>query len=66
MPTRRRALLTLLTLSLLAVASIALSLTAGSFRIAPGDVVAALFGDRGGAADIVLELRLPRALAGFA
>ena len=66
MPTRRRALLTLLTLSLLAVASIALSLMAGSFRIAPGDVVAALFGDRGGAADIVLELRLPRALAGFA
>jgi iron complex transport system permease protein len=66
MPTRRRALLTLLALSLLAVASIALSLMAGSFRIAPGDIVAALLGDRGGAADIVLELRLPRALAGFA
>ena len=66
MPTRRHALLTLLALSLFAVASITLSLMAGSFRIAPGDVVAALLGDRGDVADIVLELRLPRALAGFA
>jgi iron complex transport system permease protein len=66
MPTRRRALLILLGLSLLALLSIGLALTAGSLKVPPGEVLAALLGQDGGAGDIVLQLRLPRALAGFA
>ncbi|NJD26226.1 MAG: iron ABC transporter permease [Betaproteobacteria bacterium] len=66
MPTRRRAILTLVLLGLLAAASVLVSLVSGSLAIPPGEVLAALLGQGGSAADIVLQLRLPRALAGFA
>ena len=66
MPTRRRAFLILLGLSLLALLSIGLALMAGSLKVPPGEVLAALLGQEGGTGDIVLQLRLPRALAGFA
>lgn len=66
MPTRRRAFLILLGLSLLALLSIGLALMAGSLKVPPGEVLAALLGQAGGSGDIVLQLRLPRALAGFA
>jgi iron complex transport system permease protein len=66
MPTRRRAFLILACLGLLALASIGLALTVGSFKASYSDVLAALLGRQGGAGDVVLQLRLPRALAGFA
>jgi len=48
------------------VASFGLALMVGSYQVAPAEVFAALLGQEGGAGDIVLQLRLPRALAGFA
>ncbi|WP_263768411.1 FecCD family ABC transporter permease [Propionivibrio soli] len=67
MPTRRRALLILAALAGLAVVSLALALVAGSVKVGFADVVAALLGrDDGVAGEIVRNLRLPRALAGFA
>ena len=66
MPNRQRAILILVSLSLLAVASFGLALMVGSYQVAPAEVLAALLGQEGGAGDIVLQLRLPRALAGFA
>ncbi|MDP3637404.1 MAG: iron ABC transporter permease [Azonexus sp.] len=66
MPSRHRAFLILVSLGLLAVASFGLALTVGSFKVSYADVFAALLGQEGGAGDIVLQLRLPRALAGFA
>jgi iron complex transport system permease protein len=66
MPTRQRALLILASLCLLAVASFWLALTVGSFKISYSEVLAALLGREGGAGDVVLQLRLPRAVAGFA
>jgi iron complex transport system permease protein len=66
MPTRQRALLILLGLCLLAVLSFGVALMAGSLRVAPGDVLGALLGQEQEHAEIVLELRLPRALAAFA
>ena len=66
MPTRRRAILILGLLAVLAVFSIGLALTVGSYRVAPGEVLGALLGRGGGGGEIVVELRLPRALAGFA
>ncbi|KAB2923915.1 MAG: iron ABC transporter permease [Dechloromonas sp.] len=66
MPSRRRAALILACLTVLAVASIVLALMVGSYRVAPADVLAALFGGEAGGAEVVLQLRLPRALAGFA
>lgn len=66
MPTRQRAALILACLCLLAVASFGLALTVGSFKVTPAEVWAALLGQEGGAGDIVLQLRLPRAIAGFA
>jgi len=66
MPTRRRAFLILASLALLAVLSIGLALTVGSLRIPPADVLSALLGREVPGIDVVLELRLPRALAGFA
>jgi iron complex transport system permease protein len=50
----------------LAVLSIGLALTVGSLRIPLSDVLAALAGREVPGIDVVLELRLPRALAGFA
>lgn len=67
MPTRRRALLIIAALSGLAGASIALALMAGSLTISFSEVVSALFNDGNGiSTEVVRNLRLPRALAGFA
>ena len=66
MPTRQRALLILLTLCLLAVGSFGVALMAGSLRVPPGEVLGALFGQGQDSAEIVLQLRLPRAIAAFA
>ncbi|MBP5997732.1 MAG: iron ABC transporter permease [Azonexus sp.] len=66
MPDRRRAFLILAVLVLLALASFWAALAAGSIPVAAADVLAALLGRDAPGADIVRELRLPRALAGFA
>lgn len=66
MPSRHRAFLILTALALLALASIVLALMVGSFRVAPAAVLTALLGGDGSGGEIVLQLRLPRALAGFA
>ena len=67
MPTRRRALLILAALAVLALASMALALMVGSIHLPLSDVVHALFGDADGiSGEVVRRLRLPRALAGFA
>ncbi len=66
MPTRHRAILILAALCLLAVGSFMLALMVGSFKVAPADVLATLFGQEGSGGEVVIELRLPRAIAGFA
>ena len=66
MPDRRRAFLILAILVLLALASFWAALAAGSIPVAAADVLAALLGHDAPGADIVRQLRLPRALAGFA
>jgi iron complex transport system permease protein len=66
MPTRRRAVLILAALVLLALASFWAALAAGSIPVAATDVLAAVLGQDAPGADIVRQLRLPRALAGFA
>ncbi len=68
MPTRRRALLVIAVLLAAGLLSLAGALLVGSYAIAPGEVWARLIGNNGGGtgADIVLGLRLPRALAAFA
>ena len=54
-------------LALAAVGLLGLSLASGSMPLAPADVLAALSSDAPSLArDVVLELRLPRALAAFA
>jgi iron complex transport system permease protein len=66
-PTRRRALLILFLLALLAAASLLAALSAGSLSLAPGEVLAAVFGQGDGlGGEVVLGLRLPRALGAFA
>ena len=66
MPNRRRAFLILAILVLLALASFWAALAAGSIPVAATDVLAAVLGQDAPGADIVRQLRLPRALAGFA
>ncbi len=66
MPNRRRAFLILAILVLLALASFWAALAAGSIPVAAIDVLAAVLGQDAPGADIVRQLRLPRALAGFA
>ncbi len=67
MPTRRRALLVIAVLLAAGLLSLAGALLVGSYSIAPGEVWARLTGAGGGTgSDIVLGLRLPRALAAFA
>ncbi len=66
MPNRRGAFLILAILVLLALASFWAALAAGSIPVAAADVLAALLGRDAPGADIIRELRLPRALAGFA
>jgi len=59
----RRPLLLWLLLAALALAAFAMALISGSVALTPGAVLRALFG--GEQAEIVLRLRLPRALAAF-
>jgi iron complex transport system permease protein len=66
MPTRRRALLVLALLAIGGLASFAAALAVGSLSVPLPEVVAALLGHPVDKAAIILELRLPRALAGFA
>lgn len=66
MPTRHRAALIITTLALLALMSIGLALMAGSLQIGLADILASLLGQSVPGSEIVLQLRLPRALAGFA
>ncbi len=66
MPTRRRALLILSGLCLLALGSLWAALAVGTLSVSAGEVAAALLGRDAAGTDIILELRLPRALAGFA
>ena len=67
MPSRRRALLAILLLALAGLASLLVALAAGSLPVSAADVGLALLGDTTGvAAEVVRELRLPRALAAFA
>jgi iron complex transport system permease protein len=66
MPNHRRAFLILASLVLLALASFWAALAAGSIPVAATDILSALLGQDAPGADIVRQLRLPRALAGFA
>ena len=67
MPTRRRALLILAALAGLSQLSIILALMVGSIPISPAEVLSTLVDPSGSiAADVVRNLRLPRALTGFA
>jgi iron complex transport system permease protein len=66
MPNHRRAFLILVILVLLALASFWAALAAGSIPVAATEILAALLGQDAPGADIVRQLRLPRALAGFA
>jgi iron complex transport system permease protein len=66
MPSRRRALLVVAVLLVLALVSLAGALLIGSYAVAPGEVWAALVGGgQGMAGEVVTGLRLPRALAAF-
>ena len=67
MPTRRRALLVILLLALVGLASLVVALAAGSLPVSAADIGRALLGDTAEmAAEVVRELRLPRATAAFA
>ena len=66
MPTRRRAFLVLVLLAIGGLASFAAALAVGSLSLPLPEVMAALLGENLPSATIVLGLRLPRALAGFA
>ena len=67
MPTRRRALAILALLVGASLGSVLLALAVGSVHIPVGDVFASLFGGEGTlSGEVVNNLRLPRALAGFA
>ena len=66
MPTRRRAFVFLFLLSLLAFCSVLLALATGSVSLSLADGLAVFGGADGLAAQVLLDLRLPRALAAFA
>ncbi len=70
MPKSGSFLLALAVLLVVACAALGWSLSAGGVAVSPAEIAAALFGQGGGgdgmAAKVVLELRLPRALAAFA
>lgn len=63
---RRRYLSVICALLLLAAISLMTALAAGSLPVSLADVWAALAGDPGVASDVILQLRLPRALGAFA
>ncbi len=66
MPSRRRVLIVLAALLALAGAAFALALAVGSMPVRAADVAGALLGSDAAGAEIVRQLRLPRALAAFA
>lgn len=66
MPTRRRAFLILALLSLLSLAGFTLALASGSLSVPLQEILAALVWRAEGAGDMVVQLRLPRALAAYA
>lgn len=67
MPARRRACYVLAALAGLAGLSLAAALLVGSVAVAPRELAALLGGEASSlAAEVVLQLRLPRALSGFA
>ncbi|MCP5267669.1 MAG: iron ABC transporter permease [Zoogloeaceae bacterium] len=66
MPSRRRAFLVLALLACGGLASFAAALAVGSLSLPLPEVMATLLGEQTPNAAIILELRLPRALAGFA
>ena len=67
MPSRQRTLLVLVLLLLLAAASLLAALLTGSYAVAPAKVLQALLGAADGVdAEVVVKLRLPRALGAFA
>ena len=66
MPSRRRAALILAALALLAGLSLGTALLVGSYRIPPTEVLDALLVGGAGGGEVVVALRLPRAIAGFA
>lgn len=66
MPSRRRATLVLVLLALLSLGSLALALVAGALSIPVDEILAALAGGDTASRAVIMDLRLPRALAGFA
>jgi iron complex transport system permease protein len=66
MPSHQRAFLVLALLAAAGVASFMAALAVGSMPVPLAEVVAALLGEQPPNAAIILDLRLPRALAGFA
>jgi iron complex transport system permease protein len=66
MPTRRRAFLVLLLLTLLALSSLLLALATGSVSLGLDDILSLGTNSDSLAAQVLLDLRLPRALAAFA
>ena len=66
MPSRQRTFVVLALLAASGLASFAAALAVGSMPVPLAEVLAALLGEQPANAAIVLELRLPRALAGFA
>ena len=64
--TSHRTLLALGGLTVLALICLLLALSQGSVAVGPGQLLAVLSGSQGMTATLVLELRLPRALAAFA
>lgn len=66
LPARRRALTLWLALALTAGLALGVALGFGSSRLSPAEIVSALSGGGGVAGEVVLNLRLPRALAAFA
>ncbi|TSA50337.1 MAG: iron ABC transporter permease [Nitrosomonadales bacterium] len=66
-PARKRAFLVLALLAAAALASVWLALAVGSLALSPAEVWAVLWGEADGIAyEVVINLRLPRALAAFA
>ena len=67
MPTRRRAVVVLLALVILAMVSLGVALAAGSITVVYGDILSILFGGPDTlATEIIRGLRLPRAMGAFA
>lgn len=63
---RHRYCLVLVALLLLSAASLVMALAVGSLPVSMADVFATLAGEPGAASDVILQLRLPRALGAFA